>query len=73
MIPAIVAAVATGQKVQGILQPALQRLEAGEVAVLEAIEATPDLEAMLPEIDAAIKTGQKLADLFNAYETKLKN
>lgn len=71
MTPAIVAAVATGQKVQTILQPALERLEAGEVAVLEAVEATPALEEILPEIDAAIKTGQRIADLFNSYEAKL--
>jgi hypothetical protein len=71
MIPVIIAAIATGQKVQGILQPALTRLEAGEVAVLEAVEATPALEAILPEIDTAIKTGQRIADLLNSYETKL--
>ena len=73
MIPAIMAAIATGQKVQTILKPALDRLEAGEIAVLEAIGATPALEEILPEIDAAIKTGQWLANLFNAYETKLKS
>jgi len=72
MIPAIIAAIATGQKVKSILKPALDRLEAGEVAVLEAVEATPALEAILPEIDAAIKTGQRIADLVTAYETKLK-
>ena len=36
-------------------------LEAGEVAVLEAVEATPALEGILPEIDAAIKVGQQVA------------
>jgi len=72
MIPGILAAVATGQKVQTILRPALDRLEAGEVAVLEAVEATPALEAILPQIDAAIKTGQQIANLITAYEAKLK-
>jgi len=72
MSPAILAAVATGEKVQAILKPALDRLEAGEVAVLEAVEATPALEAILPQIDAAIKTGQQIATLITAYEAKLK-
>ena len=71
MIPGIITAIATGQKVQGILKPALDRLEAGESAVLEAVEATPALEGILPEIDAAIKAGQQIADLVNSYETKL--
>jgi hypothetical protein len=71
MIPSIMAAITTGQKVQVILKPALDRLEAGEVAVLEAIEATPALDAMLPEIDTAIKTGKRVADLITSYETKL--
>lgn len=71
MIPAIMTAIATGQKVSVILKPALDRLEAGEVAVLEAVEATPALEAMLPEIDAAIKTGKQVAAIVNSYETKL--
>jgi hypothetical protein len=71
MIPAIISGFATAQKVRTIIQPALDRLEAGEVAVIEAAEAAPALEAILPEIDTAIKTGQRIADLMNSYETKL--
>ena len=72
LIPAIVAAIATGQKVKTIIQPALDRLEVGEVAIIEAAEAAPALEAILPEIDVSIKTGQRVADLVNEYEVKLK-
>ena len=71
LIPTIVAAVATGEKIHVIIQPALDRLEAGEVALIEAAEAAPALEAILPEIASAIKVGKQLQELVASYQSKL--
>lgn len=71
LIPAIVAAVTVAQKIDSVLAPAIARLEADEAAFLELGEATPQLEQMMPDIAAALKTYQQLKTIGAAYATKL--
>lgn len=59
-------------KARIILAPLLARVEAGQPAFLEAADEAPRLEAMLPELGAALRTFDKLAALCEAYMARLR-
>jgi hypothetical protein len=70
-IPAIIAAIATLQKAQIIVQPAVTRFEAGENGTLELIGEAGQLTAMGPDIVAALKTIEQVQAIFTAYGAKI--
>lgn len=71
LIPQIVAAVATAQKTKAIVQPALDRIQAGEAAFLELADEAPQLEQLMPAIMAAVQVAEQVQALAIAYGAKV--